>query len=73
MKDSRDFDTAELRSNQVKVKNKLNEMQSKLNVLIARVNKVEQKVSDIEDKLIGRKLRKKEKNNEEPKRKGLGK
>ena len=55
VKDSRDFVTAELRSNQTEIKNKLNEMQSKLDVLIARVNEVEERVSDIEEKLMVRK------------------
>ena len=38
IKDSRDFITAEFRSNQAKIKNQLNEMLSKLEVLTARVN-----------------------------------
>ena len=42
--------TAEFRSNQAEIKNKLNEMQSKLEVLMTRVNEVG--VSDIEDKLM---------------------
>ena len=57
--DSRDFITTELRSNQVKIKNRLTEIQSKLNILTAGANKVEERVSDIEDKLMVRKLRKK--------------
>ena len=40
-KDSRDFMTAEFRSNQAEIKNQLNEMQSKLEVLTMRVNEVE--------------------------------
>ena len=64
IKDSTDFMTAEFRSNQTEIKNKLKEMQSKLEVLTMRVNKVEERVSDIEDKLMARgKLRKKETNN----------
>ena len=64
IKDSRDFTTAEFRSNQAEIQNQLNEMQSKLEVLTTRVNEVEERVSDVEDKLmVGRKLRKKEKNN----------
>ena len=55
IKDSRDFVTAEFRSNQAKIKNKLNEMKSKLDVLTARVNQVEERVSDIEDKWMVRK------------------
>ena len=55
IKYSRDFMTAEFRSNQAKIKKQLNEMQSKLHVLTARVNEVEEKVSDIEDKLVVRK------------------
>ena len=54
IKDSRDFMTAEFRSNQAEIKNQLNEMQSNLEVLTMRVNKVEEQVSDIEDKLIAR-------------------
>ena len=54
IKDSRDFMTAEFRSNQAKIKNQLNEMQSKLEVLMMRVNKVEERVSDIEDKLMAK-------------------
>ena len=42
IKDSRDIMTAEFRSNQAEIKNKLNEMQSKLEVLMTRINKVEQ-------------------------------
>ena len=42
IKDSRDFMTAEFRSNPAKIKNQLNEMQSKLEVLTTRVNKVEE-------------------------------
>ena len=61
--DSRDFMTAEFRSIQAIIKNQLNEMQSKLEVLTTRVNEVEERVRDIEDKLMARKLRKKEKNN----------
>ena len=52
---SRDFMTAEFRSNQAEIKYQLNEMQSKLEVLTTRVNEVEEveeQVSDIEDKLI---------------------
>ena len=40
IKDSRDFMTAEFRSNQAEIKNQLNEMQSKLEVLTTRVNEV---------------------------------
>ena len=54
IKDSRDFMTAEFRSNQEEIKNQLNEMQSKLEVL-TMVNEVEERVSDIEDKLMARK------------------
>ena len=46
IKDSRDFMTAEFRSNQAEVKNQLNEMQSKLEVLTMRVNEVEERVRD---------------------------
>ena len=38
IKDSRDFITAELRSNRAEIKNQLNEMQSKREVLMTRVN-----------------------------------
>ena len=55
IKDSRDSLTAELRSNQAKIKNTLTEMQSKLDVLTARVNEVEETPSDIEGKLMERK------------------
>ena len=55
IKDSRDFMTAEFRSNQAEIKNQLNEMQSKLEVLTTRVNEVEERVSDIEDNLMARK------------------
>ena len=54
IKDSRDFMTAEFRSNQAEIKNQLNEMQSKLEAL-TRVNEVEEQVSDIEDKLMAKK------------------
>ena len=54
VKDSRDFMTAEFRSNQAEIKNQLKEMQSKLEVLMMRVNKVEERVSDIEDKLMAK-------------------
>ena len=50
IKESKDFMTAQFRSNQAKIKNQLNEMQSKLEVLTMRVNEVEERVSDIEDK-----------------------
>ena len=53
-KDSRDFMTAEYRTNQAKIKNQLNEMQSKLEVLTTRVNEVEERVSEIEDKLMAK-------------------
>ena len=43
IKESRDFMTAEFRSNQAKIKNQLNEMQSKLEVLTTRVNELEKK------------------------------
>ena len=49
IKESRDFMTAEFRSNQAEIKNQLNEMQSKLEVLKTRVNEVEERVNDIED------------------------
>ena len=52
IKDSRDFMTAEFRSNQAEIKNQLNEMQSKLEVLTTRVNEEEERVTDIEDKLM---------------------
>ena len=42
IKDSRNFMTAEFRSNQAEIKNQLNEMQSKLEVLTTRVNEVEE-------------------------------
>ena len=54
IKDSRDFMTAEFRSNQAEIKNQLNEMQSKLVVLTMMVNEVEKRVSDIEDKFMAR-------------------
>ena len=41
-KESRDFMTAEFRSNQAKIKNQLNERRSKLEVLTTRVNEVEE-------------------------------
>ena len=64
IKDSRDFMTAEFRSNQAKIKNQLNEMQYKLEVLTMRVKEVEEQGSDIKDKLVERgKLRKKETDN----------
>ena len=64
IKDSRDFMTAEFRSNQAEIKNQLNEMQYKLEVLTMRVKEVEEQGSDIEDKLMERgKLRKKETDN----------
>ena len=40
IKDSRDFMTAEFRSNQAEIKNQLNDMQSKLEVLTTRINEV---------------------------------
>ena len=55
IKDSRDFMTAEFRSNQAKIKNQLNEMQYKLEVLTMRVKEVEEQGSDIEDKLMEKK------------------
>ena len=39
IKESRDFMTAELRSNQAEIKNQFNEVQSKLEVLTTRVNR----------------------------------
>ena len=54
IKDSRDFMTAEFRSNQVENKNQLNDMRSKLEVLTMKVNDVEERVSDIKDKLMSR-------------------
>ena len=54
-KDSRDFMTAEFRSNQAEIKNQLSEMQSKMEVLTMRVKEIEERVSDIEDKLMERK------------------
>ena len=54
IKDSRDFMTAEFRSNQAEMKNQLNEMQSKLEVLTMRHNEVEERMSDIEDKLMAK-------------------
>ena len=54
IKDSRDFRTAEFRSNQAEIKNQLNEIKSKLEVLTMRVNKVEEWGSDVEDKLMAK-------------------
>ena len=54
IKDSRDFMTAQFRSNQAEIKNQLNEMQSKLEVLTTRINEVEERVSNIEDKLMAK-------------------
>ena len=54
IKDSRDFVTAESRSNKAEIKNQLNEMQSKLEVLMMSVHEVEERVSDIEDKLMAK-------------------
>ena len=45
IKDSRNFMTAEFRSNQAKIKNQLNEMQSKLEVLTTKSNEVEGRVT----------------------------
>ena len=42
IKDSRDFMTAEFRSNQAEIKNQLNEVQSKLEVITMRFNEVEE-------------------------------
>ena len=44
-----------MRSNQAKIKNRLNDIQSKPYVLNARVNEVEERVTDIEDKLMAMK------------------
>ena len=66
IKESRDFMTAEFRSNQAKVKNQLNEMQSKLEVLMMRVNEVEERVSDIEHKLMARKEAEEKEKNKRP-------
>ena len=54
IKNSRDFVTAEFRSNQADIKNHLNEMQSILEVLMIRVNEVKERGSDIEDKVMAR-------------------
>ena len=70
MKDSRDFMTAEFRSNQTEIKNQLNEMQSKLVVLTMRVNEVEEQVSDIEDKLMARKEAEEKREKQKTVRKG---
>ena len=45
IKDSRDFMTAEFRSNQAEIKNQLKEMQSKLDILKTRANEVEERVT----------------------------
>ena len=66
IKDSRDFMTAEFRSNQADVKNKLNEKQSKLEVLTTRVNEVEEQVSDIEDKLMAKRETEEKETNKRP-------
>ena len=63
IKESRDFMTAEFRSNQAEIKNQLNEMQSKLEVLMMRDNKVEEQVSEIEDKLMAKRETEKKKTN----------
>ena len=47
--------TTDFRSNQVKIKYQLNEIQSKLEVLTMRVNEVEERVSNIEEKLMAKK------------------
>ena len=49
VKDSRDFMTAEFRSNQAEIKNQLIEMQSKLEVRTIRVN--EERLREINDSL----------------------
>ena len=48
IKESRDFPTAGLWSNQAEIRNTLTEIQSKL------VNEIEERVRDIEDKLMER-------------------
>ena len=55
IKDSSDSLTAELRSNQAKIKNTLMEMQSKLDAVTGRVSEAEERVSDLEDKFMERK------------------
>ena len=45
MKESRDFVTAQFRSNQAKIKNQSNEMHSKLEVLTTRVNEMDERRS----------------------------
>ena len=52
IKDFRNSLTAELRSNQAKIKNTFTEMQSKLDALTARVMEMEERVSDTEEKLL---------------------
>lgn len=47
IKDSRDFMTAEFRTNQAENKNQLNEMQSKLEVITTRLNEIKGILSHI--------------------------
>ena len=72
IKESRDFMTAEFRSNQAEIKNQLNDMQSKPEVLMMRVKEVEERLSDIEDKLMARKEKKKKKQRTKKKAGGTG-
>ena len=64
IKDTREVLSAEIKSNQAKIKNALTEMQCKLDALTARVNEAEERVSDREDKMMERQEaeEKKEKN-----------
>lgn len=52
IKDPRESLSAEIKSNQAKIKNALNEMQSKMDALTLRANDAEERVSDIEDKMV---------------------
>ena len=62
--DSRDFVTAEFRSNPAKIKNKWDAIQN------AGVNEVEERVSDIEDKLMARKEAEEKREKQKTMRKG---
>ena len=48
---------AEMRCNQAKLKNAMNEMQSQLGALTARVNEAEERISELEDEMIEKKER----------------
>ena len=51
VEDTRESFSGEIKSNRVKIKKAISEVQSKMEALTARINEAEERISDIEDQM----------------------